>query len=86
MNTYYSSTDHPNSIHSNGTTHSGSDGSEIYLTSSSYPDIQYNNVWEMNGSSPVGYMIYKDPVSNGSVLNAWNNWWGSSMPADNYFY
>ncbi len=87
LNTYYSSAAHHNNIHSNGgATQSGSDGSEIYLASSSYPDIEYNNIWEMNGSNPVGYMIYKNSSNNSFGLTATNNWWGSTLPTNSYFY
>lgn len=79
------STDRPNSIHSNGgATQSGSDGSEIYLASSSYPDVQFNNIWDYSGG-PVGYMIYKHSSSNSSALKAQNNWWGAN-PTSSFFY
>ncbi len=85
LNTYYSSNDHPNSIHSNGaSTQSGSDGAEIYLTNSSYPDVGYNNIWDYN-SQPIGYMIYKEPSSNASSLTAKFNWWGAT-PTNSFFY
>jgi len=76
--------DRPNSIEDNGSVHSGSDGSEIYLGSSSYPTINYNNIVDYSGG-PVGYMIYKDPTTNGSALNAKSNYWGGT-PGSNFFY
>ncbi len=87
MNTWNSSTssDRPNSIHSDGgQTQSGSDGAEIYLASSSYPDIQYNNIWDYS-NGPVGYMIYKHSTSNSSALVPSNNWWGAN-PTSSFFY
>jgi len=85
LNTYGVSGEQPNDIHSNGgVTQSGSDGAEIYLKSSSYPDVNYNNIWDFD-TGPIGYLIYKDPTTNGSSLNAKNNWWGAT-PADSFFY
>jgi len=85
LNTYGTGGEQPNSIHSNGgVTQSGSDGAEIYLKSSSYPDVNYNNIWDFD-TGPIGYMIYKDPTTNSSSLNAKNNWWGAT-PADSFFY
>jgi len=80
LNTHDLIDPHPNDIHSNGTgSQSGSDGAEIYLASSSYPDINYNNIWDWD-TGPVGYAIYKDYPSNKNGLNAKFNYWGTSTP------
>ena len=89
LNTYSTSGARPNNIYANGSgTQTGSDGAEIYLASSSYPDIQYNNVYDYS-SGPIGKMIYKDDLTNLLGVTATNNWWGTTLPYfpdDSYFY
>ncbi len=78
-------TNNPNTIQSNGgLTQSGSDGAEIYLASSSYPDINYNNIIDYD-LGPVGYMIYKHGTSNKGNLDAEDNYWGAT-PTSSFFY
>jgi len=87
LNTYDTEAN-PNDIHSNGTgSQSSSDGAEIYLASSSYPGVNYNNIWDYD-TGPIGYMIYKDASTNGGSLNAKFNWWGvdSLSVTDDFFY
>ncbi len=72
----------PNTIHSNGIGYGagdqdGSDGSEIYLSSSSYPEIHANNIWDVYDSDNFGAMIYKYATSGMSVSDAEGNYWGS---------
>ncbi|MDP8237930.1 MAG: C25 family cysteine peptidase [Candidatus Hatepunaea meridiana] len=77
-----------NTIQSNGgETQSGSDGSEIYLAYNSYPNIKKNNVVDYDPflMTPIGYMVYKDPVTCNGILTAKYNWWGAD-PADGFFY
>jgi len=77
--------DQPNTIQDNGTGgQSGSDGAEIYLASSSYPSVKYNNIVEYSGG-PVGYMIYKNSSNNTGSLTATNNYWGAT-PSSSFFY
>ncbi len=84
LNTYLTSSDQPNTIQTNGGVHSGSDGSEIYLASSSYPDVNYNNIIHYSGGA-VGYMIYKNSTNNTGALDATNCYWGAT-PTDGFFY
>ena len=76
--------DRPNTIQTNGGVHSGSDGSEIYLASSSYPDVKYNNIVDYN-LGPIGYMIYKNSTNNTGSLTATYNYWGAT-PTSSFFY
>ncbi len=86
LNAYGITSNNPNTIQSNGgLTQSGSDGAEIYLTSSSYPDVNYNNIVDYSGTSPIGYMIYKDGMNNVNGLDAENNYWGAT-PSSSFFY
>jgi len=86
LNTYDSGGNEINNIHANGSgTQTGSSGAEIYLASSSYPTIKYNNIWDF-GTGPVGIMIYKDEISNSNAVYATDCWWGCSTPADSFFY
>jgi len=82
----YDTSEHHNNIHSNGgANQSNSSGAEIYLASSSYPSIHYNNIWDY-GTGPIGKMIYKHATSNNGSLNSNYNWWGNASPTNSYFY
>jgi len=83
LNTWNLTSDRPNTIESNGgTSQTGSDGAEIYLTSSSFPTIQYNNISD-GAPSPTGKLIYKT-YSMSSVI-ATSNWWNGYTPQDSWF-
>ena len=85
LDTYDSAGNKINYIHANGPgTQSSYYGAEIYLASSSYPTINYNNIWDFD-TSPIGIMIYKDDPSNSSAVNAKYCWWGGT-PSASYFY
>ena len=86
LNTWDYSGNKFNDIHANGSgTQSGSSGAEIYLASSSYPSIKYNNIWDYD-TGPIGIMVYKDYSSNSGALTATDNWWGCMAPVDSFFY
>jgi hypothetical protein len=77
--------DQHNDIYENGSgTQSGSDGAEIALFSSSYPDVHYNNVHD-GGGTPNGVMVFKDDMTNLGGIYAEYNWWGTSTPDDDFF-
>ncbi|MDP8239122.1 MAG: C25 family cysteine peptidase [Candidatus Hatepunaea meridiana] len=76
MNTYFVSGPHPNSIYSNGSgEQTGASGAEIYLSLTSVPHINYNNIYD-GEITQVGAMIYRVINSNSTVLDAENNYWG----------
>jgi len=78
--------DKPNTIRTNGgLTQSGSDGAEITLNYASYPDIQYNNIYD-GGASYVGKMIYKDEFSNSNSISPSNNYWGTTPVSGMFFW
>lgn len=80
--------DRPNTIESNGgPTQSGSDGAEIYLSFSSYPDVNYNNIVDYDPilTIPIGYMIYKHSTNNTAAVDATYNYWGAT-PSSSFFY
>jgi hypothetical protein len=89
LDTYDAMGNEFNNIHANGSgTQSGSSGSEIYLASSSYPTIKYNNIWDYD-TGPIGIMVYKEEYSNSSAVTATSCWWGTTSPAyptDSYFF
>jgi len=69
-----------NDIHENGgSTQSGSDGAEIFLSWYSSPVVKYNNIYDFGTSSPNGYALYND-LYNVMSITAKNNWWGTSYP------
>jgi len=81
----------PNTIYDNGLglQQENRYGAEIYASSSSYPDINENNIYDLDGNDdPRGIMVYKSSTCDDGI-DATENFWGvedTSEIDDDWFY